>query len=275
MLNAIVFNPVNRRKSKRAPIDMAIKGFHLRGFPQTNDTRAADPTFTFKVNNADRLLDLPLSPFVKPYYFDQPMRVERNSEMEFDFFDPNGVVAAGNEPQLVIEYEPLHQVKRSGRTMMRHFRVGPALTYQNFELYRKYHVRVLSSFIYEDNNAAQPIIAYPVMNSTNTFVLKYQITDQKDLRMVDEGQLEWWRWGHFQRFVNSTAVGSVFSALPEVMRRRYWPGILIRPDFLFFMDRALPAAGLTQGTNFMFEYEYLLPDEFARLVQKPLTAPRS
>jgi len=274
MLNSIVFNPINNRKSKKAPIDMAIKGFHLRGFPQTNDTRAVDPQFTFKVNNADRLVNLPMSPFVYPYYFDQPLRVEKNSEMEFEYYDPNGVVPAGNPPQLVIEYEPLHQVKRSGRTMMRHFRVSPTETYTNFELYRKYHVRVLSSFLYEDDNAAQPVIAYPVMNSNNQFVLKYQITDDKDLRMVDEGQMEWWRWGHFRRYVNSTAAGSVFSLLPEVNRRRYWPGILIKPDYQFFMDRQLPAAGLTAGTNFIFEFEFLLPDEFARLIQKPPTVSR-
>ena len=277
MLNTLVLNPVNNRKVKKAPMDMAIKGFHLRGYPQTNDTWAINPAFTLKVNYRNRLDNLPCSPFVFPFYFDMPMAVEKNSELELEYIvGPTGggkqIATDANPPQLVIEWEPLDQVKRHGNTMMKHFRATPTDSQVMFDLFKKYHVSVLSSFVYEDNNAGalDDVAAFPAMNTTNSFVLKYQINQNQDVRLIDEGQVEWWRYGHWRRFYTD-AGGSM---LPQVFRRRYWPGILIKPDFEFFMDRQLPAAGLTAGTNFVFEFAYMTPEEFAKLSQVSKTAPR-
>lgn len=291
MLNTLVLSPVNNRKMKKAPMDMAIKGFHLRGYPQTNDTWAISPSFTLKVDHAARLDNIPCAPFVSPFYFDMPMIVRQNAELELEYNTQGlaggaGVKAAAvdaNPPVLVLEWEPLSSVKRAGNTVMKHFRVDNLTTQFSFELFRKFHTSVLSSFVYEDNNVADvpgvssrfdSLSNYPVMNSNNAFVLKYQINPTQDVRLIDEGQVEWWRYGHYRRNVNSTAVGSVFSLLPQVFRRRYWPGILLKPDHEFFMDRQLPAGGLVTGTNFIFEYFYMTPQEFAEISKKSGTAPR-
>ena len=288
MLNTLVLNPVANRKMKKAPMDMAIKGFHLRGYPQTNDTWAISPSFTLKVDHAARLDDLPLSPFVFPFYFDMPMIVKQNAELELEY-DTQGIVGGAgvkaglvdaNPPVLILEWEPLSQVRRAGNTIMKSFRVDNLATQYQFELFRKYHTSVLSSFCYEDNlvldvpgatSHFDSLINFPVMNSANSFVLKYQISPTQDVRLIDEGQVEWWRYGHFKRFYTDAA-GSM---LPQVFRRRYWPGILIKPDFEFFMDRQLPAAGLATGTNFVFEYFYMSPEEFADISKKSGTAPRT
>lgn len=265
MMNALVLNPQNRRKVRKAPMDMAIKGFHFRGFPDTDDTPAQAITGTLKVNGRARLDTLPVSPFVYPYYFDQPMFVSQNSELEFEYQATAAYTAgaAANPPILVLEYEPIQQVKRSGNTMMKHFRFGPQLTYQDFTLYPKYYTRVLSSFCYEDNNAADPITAVAFaasMASANQFVLKYYLDSSRFVRLVDEGNWEWWRWGHFRRWVANH--------MQEVKRRRYWPGILVRPDMPFFMERVLPVGGLAAGTNIIFEFEYMEEADFKKTMKR-------
>lgn len=302
MLNTLVLSPVANRKMKKAPMDMAIKGFHLRGWPQNisalnvagtrNDAWALSPTFTLKVDHANRLDNLPCAPFAFPFYFDMPMIVRQNAELELEYItqgDPTGALFVGADtkqtavdadpPVLVLEWEPLSQTKRAGNTIMKHFRVDNLTTQFQFELYRKYHTSILSSFCYEDNLVADApgatsrfdsLVNFPVMASTNSFVLKYQINPTQDVRLVDEGQLEWWRYGHFRRFYTD-AGGSM---LPQVFRRRYWPGILLKPDHEFFMDRQLPAAMLTVGTNFVFEYFYMDPKEFAEISKKSGTFPR-
>lgn len=271
MLNTLVFNPQDRRKVRKAPMDLAIKGFHFRGYPQSDDTRAISLTGTLKVNGRARIDALPVSPFVFPYYFDQPMFVSQNSELEFEY-NVLGTVAGGvqtaiaaNPPILVLEYEPIQQVKRSGNTMMKAFRFGPTFTYQDFTLYPKYYSKVLSSFCYEDNDvAADPIIslipAIANMNTANQFVLKYYLDGSRFVRLVDEGAFEWWRWGSFRRYVANM--------LPEVKRRRYWPGILVRPDMPFFMERVLPVGGLTTGTNIIFEFEFLEEAELKKSIKR-------
>ena len=264
-MNALVLNPQNRRKVRKAPMNMAIKGFHLRGYPQTNDTWASSVTFTLRVNGRARLDTLPCSPFVYPYFFDQPMYVAQNSEFELEYNASAALIAAvdANPPVLVLEYEPIEQVKRSGNTMMKHFRFGPGLTYQDFTLYPKYYSRVLNSFCYEDDNALDPVIAVTGaagQNTTNRFVLKYYLDSSRFVRLVDEGDWEWWRWGSFRRWVANH--------LQEVKRRRYWPGILIRPDMPFFMERVIPVGGLTAGTNIIYEFEFMDEVEFKKTMKR-------
>jgi hypothetical protein len=265
MLNTIVLNPQNRRKVRKAPMDMAIKGFHLRGYPQVVDTWANSVSFTLKVNGRARLDTIPVSPFAYMYYFDQPMYVQQNSELELDYIATAATTAAvdANPPQLVLEYEPIQQVKRYGNTMMKAFRFGPAITYQDFTLYPKYYSRVLSSFCYEDdNNAADPVINATVMNSANQFVLKYYIDSSSFVRLVDEGAFEWWRWGSFRPW------NAAHGLLPEIKRRRYWPGILVRPDMPFFMERILPVAGLAAGTNIIYEFEFMDEVEYKKTMKR-------
>lgn len=297
MLQIMVFNPlVAQLKQKIAPLDMAIVGFHVMGHrtPQnTNliDSNALCPRLQFLVDEVLVLDNVPAAPFFYPYYFDKPMRVLKDSLMEFNYTDlVNGSVLITDPPMLVIEWQPLHLVRKSGNTYMKHLRVDTVTTHVNFDLFPRFHNRVNSMFLFEDNNVlpapATPsyVVQYPTLASLNPanlneWVFKLQVSGGTNAMLVDEGQLQYWRWGSFRRQVNQAAAAgppivTECRLLPEVRRRRFFPGILVKPNHQFMADRRLPIppAVVDNFTNFMFECEYLSPQDMQREREEAMMA---
>jgi hypothetical protein len=266
MLQIMSLTPNNQSKNKRAPFDMALMGFHFRGHrapasgPAVQPDALANLNFTLRINNEARLDQIPVAPFFQSFYFDLPIALEANSLLEYTYTDPAAAVVVTDPPVLLLEYQPLRLVRKSGKTSMRHFRLDNNTTQTNFELYPKHYVRVRSSFCYEDNNAGGgtlPVIQFPSLVTTNEFIFKVQDSPGSNVRMIDEGQMPFWKWGQFRPTFYGTAVGATGVITAEVLRRRYFPGIMIKPDYQMVFDRILPAAGLTNYTNIIFEYEYM------------------
>lgn len=269
-MQTLVLESTNQRRNKRAPIDMVVKGFSLDGY--VVDTNALSPLFTLRINHEDRLVQLPTAPFQRPLYFDMPMVISQGSLLELDIADP-GVVLGTANPRIILEYEPLYVMQKGkkirqkgGNTMMKLYRAGPAVPTLSFDLSPQKYCRVMNSFCFEDDNAvpAANVIAYPLNATTNMFTFKYQIDDTRNFRFIEEGQMAWWKWGFFRRSAAAIGAGPV-NLLQEVQRRRYWPGIIVKPFMEFFMDRVIPVAGLTNATNIVFEYDYFTEQEFARM----------
>lgn len=271
-MQTIVLEWNSQRREKRAHVDMVLKGFHIRGW--NADTNALDPTFALKVNHEDRLVDLPTAPFIRPFFLDLPMAIAKGSILEFEVTDQVPLMGTTN-PILVLEYEPMFVKSKGkvvrqkcGNTMMRRFRALHNITTISFGLSPKHYCRVLNSFLFEDDEAAPATntIAYPNHTSTNVWTLKYQVDDQRTFRFIEEGMIEWWKWGFYRRSAAAIGGGPV-NLLQEVQRRRYYPGIMVRPMYDFFADRVIPAGGLTTATNFVFEYEYLSETDYSRMIK--------
>lgn len=261
------------------PHDISVYGFQI--IQNQTDNLCLEPRFRLMVNQTTIIGHpdvVPQAPFIKPYFFSVPLEVRRGSRIRFETFLPTTLAGVPTTalPEMMVFYRDLDE-KKSGQTRMFWTRVNNTTLQVPITFSSDKPVNVRSMFTFEDVITAPNVlglISYPDLvnaplvgaaDTRNLWSIKREdLTNPATSgffdNILDQGFLDLWRWGYFVRRMAGPP-----ASLPKVDRYRFFNPLFLSTNKQLLMLRPwtwvppAPAVAADSFTNFIFEFEELLP----------------